>query len=91
MKEVVMMALPLKNKFFDFFLIFLLDDDYGKCARSVGKLILIRWEESRWDNDDHQDPYWYNDGEHIDHNFDTNSHHQFYMGVIKNKKRAHIT
>ena len=55
MKEVVMMALPLKNKFFDFFLIFLLDDDYGKCARSVGKLILIRWEESRWDNnDDHQ-------------------------------------
>ena len=42
MKEMVMVTPLFKNIFFDFFLIFLLVDDYGKCARSVGKLILIR-------------------------------------------------
>ena len=42
LKEVVMVTPLFENIFFDFFLIFLLVDDYGKCARSVGKLILIR-------------------------------------------------
>ena len=42
MKEMVMVTPLFKNIFFGFFSIFLLVDDYGKCARSVGKLILIR-------------------------------------------------